>query len=163
MITRPPGPPAPEPSNRDKIKNALEELLQQKAEEKKLTRADIAQRTVRDKQKARRQYLQAAVLLVVLVASIVLAIPRWNQPFSPPAGAQAEQDMRKAMVFASSLVDAYESRSGRLPGNFSQVGVALPGISYMRTGESYMLSAFVNGHNLAFKKGDDRAAFLAGR
>jgi hypothetical protein len=26
-----------------------------------------------------------------------------------------------------------------------------------------MLSAFVNGHNLAFKKGDDRAAFLAGR
>jgi hypothetical protein len=161
MTVRPPGPPTPEPSNRDKIKNALDQLLQQKAEEKKLTRADVVAQKARSRQKQRRQLVQIAVLLIVLIASVMFALPRWREPFQAPQGARAEQDMAKAMVFASSLVDAYEARSGRLPGSFSQVGVALPGISYMRTGDSYMLSAFVNGHNLAFKKGDDRNAFLA--
>jgi hypothetical protein len=160
MSTRPPGPPAPEPSNRDKIKSALDELMQQKKEEQKLSKADVAARKQRDRQKSRRRYMQAALLFVILAASTALAIPRWNQPFRPPEGERAEQDVRKAMVFAASLVDTYERRSGRLPGNFSQVGVALPGISYMRTGESWLLTASVNGHNLAFRKGDDTEAFL---
>lgn len=156
-------PPGHEPTNREKMKDAVQELLQQKAEEKAATRADTVAKKARDKRKQRMRLVQAGVLFVILLASIAFALPRWRAPFSAPAGDAAERDMRKALVFASNLVDAYESRSGRLPGSFSQVGVNLPGISYMRTGDSYLLSARVNGHNLAIRKGDDKQAFVEGR
>lgn len=153
-------PPAPEPSNRDKMKDAVQQLLQQKADEKAANRADDAAKKIRDKRKQRTRLMQAGVLLVILLASIAFAIPRWREPFRAPEGDSAERDMRKALVFASNLVDAYETRTGRLPGSFNQVGVSLPGVSYMRTGDSYLLSARVNGVNLAIRKGDNKEEFL---
>jgi hypothetical protein len=162
-MTRPSPPPAPEPSNRDKMKDAVHQLLQQKAEEKASTRADEVQQKQRGKQKMRNRLLQVAALFVVLIICIVVSMPAWKQPFDPPEGQRAEQDARRAIVFAARLVDSYESRTGRLPSTFSQVGVSLPGISYMRTGDSYLLSTRANDRDLAFRKGDDAAAFLNAR
>lgn len=159
----PPPPPGPEPSNRDKMKDAVHQLLQQKADEKAHTQADVVQEKERNKGKRRMRWVQLLALLGVLVVSVVISIPQWRQPFVPPDGAEAEQHARRAIVFAANLLDIYEKRSGRLPGAFSQVGVTLPGVSYLRTGDSYILSARANERDLTFTKGDDPARFLAGQ
>ncbi len=159
----PQAPSGPEPSNRDKMKDAVQQLLQQKAEEQATTRADVAITKERSQRRARTRYLQAFALLVLLVIAVVFAIPQWRHPFAPPGGAQAEHDARQALVFAANLVDNYEHQTGRLPGNFSQLGVSLPGIAYLRTADSWVLSIRANGRDFAIQKGDDKAAFLAGR
>lgn len=157
----PPSPSSPEPSNREKMKDAVHELMSQVAEKKAQTQADVVEEKQRGTRRQRTRYVQAAVLFVVLVASIVFMLPRWRQPFEPPSGAAAEHDARQAVVFASTLVDRYEARSGRLPGSFNQVGVAIPGLTYTVTGSSYVLSMNVEGRDIVFHKGDDIAHFLS--
>lgn len=158
-----PNPLDPPPSNREKMKDALQQMMQQRAEEKASNRADVVAAKQKHKRRNRVRYIQAALVLVVLVVTVVLTLPAWRQPFNVPTGPAAERHAREAVVFAASLVDAYERRTGRLPGNTSQLGVNLPGIIYMTSGESsYVISVRVEGKDLTFRKGDDKARFLAG-
>jgi len=161
MTKRPSPPPGPPPSNREKMKDAVQELMSQVAEKKAQTRADVVEEKQRQTRRQRTRYFQAAALLVLLIVSLVFMLPRWRQPFQPPSGAEAERDARKAIIFASTLVDRYEARSGRLPGSFNQVGVTIPGLVYTVVGSSYILSMQVDGHEIVFHKGDDAARFLS--
>jgi hypothetical protein len=145
------------------MKNALQQLVQQTAESKAQTQADVAQQAQRGHRQERTRYTQAAVLLIVLVVSLVLAIPHWGHPFAPPVGEVADQHARRALLFASSLVDAYQKRTGALPGTLSQVGVALPGIDYEHIGDTYSLATSVEGRTISLNRGDDPTQFLHAR
>ena len=159
---QPPTPPGgTPPSNREKMKDAVQALVQQVKEQKEQSRAEVAHEKQKAKQKQRRQLATIVILFVALVGAVIYAVPRWSQPLKAPSGEPARQDAKKAIVFAARLLDQYELRSGRLPGTFSQVGVTLPGLVYTRTGDTWTLSMTVDGQPIDYHKGDDPVRFLS--
>jgi hypothetical protein len=160
---RPPRPPQPStpPSNREKMADAVQALVKQVKDQKEMTKAEASQAQQRAKQKKRTRIFQVIGLTLALAASIAYTIPRWRQPLQAPGGEEARLEARKALVFASRLLDQYQRRSGRLPGTFAQVGVTLPGIVYTRTGDTYTVGFSVQGTDIVFHQGDDPVRFLS--
>ena len=156
-----PPPGAAPPSNREKMRDAVQDLVQQVKDQKQKTVAEKRHEEQKAKQKQRRRLLETGVLVVALIASILWAIPKWNAPFSTPTGAEARKDARKALVFASRLLDQYQLRAGRFPGTFAQVGVSLPGLVYTPMGDTYTLRLDVDGQAITFRHGDDPVRFLS--
>jgi hypothetical protein len=157
----PPTPPGDTPSSRAKMKDAVQELVAQVKEQKEQNRADVVAEKEKSKRKRRMRLVQVAALAVLMIASVIYAVPRWNQPFTAPAGEPARDDARKTLVFAARLLDQYQLRGGRLPGTFSQVGVNLPTLVYTRTGDTYSVSITVDGEAITYHKGDDPVRFLS--
>lgn len=151
------------PSSREKMRDAVDQLMQQVADQQQETKAEVVAARARHDRRARMRWLQAALLAVALVISGMFAIPRWRQPFPPPTGAVAERDARRAIVFAAQLVEQRIRVTRRAPQTFDQVGVPLPGIAYQRLDSlGYLLTTTVEGKTLSFRRGDDPVRFVSG-
>ena len=162
MTPRPPTPPPPPPqSNRDKMKDAVNQLMQQVKDDKAQTRADKARLEALKRRKQRTRGMQAVLLFFGLVASSLYGYKVWKQPFTPPSGERVVHDARKTLVFTAGLINLYQRKTGQLPANLSQLGVALPPMTYQRTGDTWLLSMSVEGRPLTLHKDDDPARFLA--
>ena len=160
VVVTPQNPPPP--GNREKMRDAVQALVQKVADDKAQTRADKVREVERKRHKQRNRYLQAALLLVLLILSSMYGLRRWRQPFTAPTGADAERDARKTLVFAATLLDRYQSRTGQAPGSLALIGVALPGVIYQPMRGTWVLSMRVEGRSIDFHKGDDPARFLSG-
>ena len=163
-MTKPPGsdsPSGPPSSSRAKMRDAVGQLMQQVADKQHESKAEVIAARERDARRAKMRWLQVAVLAIVLVISLMFAIPRWRQPFAAPTGARAERDARRAVVFAAQLVEQQIRATGRAPRNFDQVGVPLAGIFYQRIDSlAYVVSITVGGKTLSFRRGDDPVRFV---
>ena len=163
MTQRPPTPPSQPPqSNRDKMKDAVNQLMQQVKDDKAQTRADRARLEALKRRKQRTRVLQAVLLFLGLVASSIYGYQLWKQPFEAPSGDQAIHDARKTLVFTAGLINFYQRKTGQPPAHLSQLGVTLPSMTYQRSGDSWLLSISVEGRPLTLHKDDDPARFLAG-
>jgi len=150
----------PPPSNREQIRDVVGQLLKQQADKQQASRAEVAAARERAARQARRRGLQVVLLAIVLVISLLYAIPRWERPFARPTGARAERDARRAVLFAARLVDGRIRATGRAPLSFDEIGVTLPGISYHRLDSlSWVISVTVEGRTLSFQRGDDPVRF----
>lgn len=158
-----PGPSAPAPSPRERLRNAVQAVVDQKAAEKQTTRRVSAAERARQLRRPLRRRWQAAALFLVFVISVIVAIPRWRTPFQPPAGAAAQHNARRAIVFAAHLVDQYVKTRGQPPANLAELRVELPGMEYTRVENSWRLSMAVEGRTITFVAGDDPTQFLGGR
>ncbi len=158
---KPAQPPQPPQSNRDKMKDAVNQLMQQVKDDKAQTKADKARLEALKRRRQQLRGLQAALLFLVLIAASIYGYKVWKQPFAPPSGEAAVHDARKTLVFTASLINFYQRKTGQLPSNLSQLGVALPQMTYQRTGDSWVLSMSVEGRPLTIHKDDDPARFLA--
>lgn len=162
-----PNPFAPQPSqpsNREKMKDAVQELMQNVAEEKAQTKAEIEAAKAKKERIRKRRIGYAVLLTIVLVISIVVMYPRWRQPYAPPTGAAAELNARRTLVFAADLVESFARRNGgRLPGSFAETGIPLPGIDYHPTPGGFALSSVVDGRTITFNRGDNPNSFVTPR
>ena len=156
-------PSGPPPSSREKMRDAVDQLMKQVAEQKQENKAEVIAARERKARQGRMRWLQAVVLAIALVISLMFAIPIWQAPFKAPTGARAERDARRALVFASRLVEQRIRATGRAPQNFDQLGVPLPGITYQRLDSlNYVISTTVEGKTVAFRRGDDPVRFEGG-
>lgn len=162
-MTQPPSsgsPQGPQPTSREKMRDAVDQLMKQVADKKQENKAEVVAARERKARTGRLRWLQAGVLAVGLVISVMFAIPLWRQPFKPPAGPEAERDARHGIVFAARLIEQRIRATGKAPQNFDQVGVPLPGINYMRLDSlNYVISSTVGTRTITFRRGDDLARF----
>jgi len=143
------------------MKDAVNQLMKQVADDREENRAEVVAARERAARRDKMRWLQAVVLVIALAISLIFAIPMWRQPFPEPAGARAEHDARRTVVFAAQLVEQRIRSSGRAPQNFDQLGVPLPGITYRRLDSlAYVISTTVEGRTLSFRRGDDPARFV---
>lgn len=144
------------------MRDAVSALMQQVAEQKEESRAEVVAGRERKARTKTIRIAQAALAGLALVVSLLLVIPRWQRPFAAPTGAEAEVSARRGIVFAAQLVEQHIRRNRQLPMSLSDLGVSLPGISYQRIDSSYVISTIVEGKTFALRRGDDLARFLAG-
>jgi hypothetical protein len=143
--------------------DAVGQLMKQVADKRRESKAEVIAARERVARQARMRWLQAAVLAITLVISLMFAIPRWRQPFAAPTGASAERAARRAVVFATQLVEQRIRTTGRAPQKFDEIGVPLPGIYYQRLDSlAYVVSITVEGKTLQFRRGDDPERFVGG-
>lgn len=143
------------------MRDAVDQLMRQVADQKQESKAEVMAARARAVRQSRMRWLQAAVLAIALVISVMFAVPLWRAPFKAPTGAQAEHDARRAVVFAAQLVEQRIRATGSAPQHFDQLGVPLPGISYQRLDSlAYVLSTTIEGKTLSFRRGDDPARFV---
>lgn len=155
-----PTPRPPEQSPRERMRDAVQQIVKNVADDKALSRANVKKAKARIAARRRRQVWQLLGVAAVLAASIVWAMPRWQRPFDPPTGAVAERDARRAIVFAARLVVEYEGANGAPPATLADLGVALPGIEYRRFDAAWTLTVRVDGRAITFQDGDDPGTFL---
>ena len=117
-MTKPPPPGQPAghtPSSREKMRDAVDQLMKQVADQRQETKAEVVAARERRARQNRMRWLQAAVLALVLVMSVMFAIPLWQRPFAAPTGARAERDGRRAVVFAVQLIEQRIRGTGSAP------------------------------------------------
>jgi len=145
------------------MRDAVDQLMKQVAEQKQENKAEVVAAREKKARQQKMRWLQAVVLMIALIISLVFAIPLWRQPFAVPSGVKAERDARRAVVFAAQLVEQRIRSSGRAPQTFDQLGVPLPGISYQRLDSlAYVVSTTVEGRTVSFRRGDDPVRFVGG-
>jgi len=161
-MSAPQPPPPGQPSPRAQMRDAVANVMQKVAEDKKAIQADVQAEHERKLRRGRRSGLLLFFAALGFGISLAYGLPRWSHPFKPPTGAAAEHDARRAILFAESLVERFHQEHGRVPASLEEAGVALPGIGYRLTVNGYEISARVEGRTIAYLSGDDLARFRAG-
>lgn len=99
-----------------------------------------------------RGMVAAGLFLVAAVAAV--APPAWVRP-EPPARMDALEEVRgirHALLLQAQQVDAYRVRTQQLPRSLEELGVSLPGIRYVRSGNrAFQLIAYtLDGNTIVF-------------
>jgi len=160
MTVPPSNPRLSQPTGREQMRDAVSQVMKQVNDQQQENRAEVVAARERKAHRGRMRWLQAVLLGVALVISLLFAIPRWQRPFAAPSGTLAEQDTRRAVVFAAQLVEQRIGATGRAPQSLEQLGIPLAGIHYQRLDSlGYVVSATVEGRTLSFRRGDDLVRF----
>jgi hypothetical protein len=144
------------------MRDAVDKVMQQVAEKKQQTRAEIEAERGKAAQKGRRRFAYLGLLALVFAVSLYFGVERWNHPFPPPTGAAAATGARRAIALAAGLVDRFVKANGRPPATLNEVGFAIPGLRYQRVGSQYILSMDIEGRPITFQSGDDLNRFKSG-
>jgi hypothetical protein len=138
-----------QPESRQKMRDALEQVIQGVAEKRDEARAD----ELREREKRLRRRRSTVALLVLLAVgfgvSLAVSLPRWSRPYAPPSGEAARRDAQRALTLAASLVERFRTVNGRLPDSLAETGVALPGVEYRVAPPGYELWVTVDGRRVA--------------
>ncbi|MEK6769073.1 MAG: hypothetical protein AABY85_08820 [Gemmatimonadota bacterium] len=152
-------PPPQQPSAREQMRDAVANVMQDVAEKKHALKEETQVEQERRRRRQQRSWLLATLAGLALVISFAMNLPRWQHPFQPPAGAAAERDARRAILFAAALVDRYTAATGNPPTTLAQAGATLPGVVYRPMSGGYELSVMVEGKPIVFHGGDDPDRF----
>ncbi len=86
-----------------------------------------------------------ASVLLVLAGTLALFPPTWLQGPPPPAVSTADAVLgaRLTLELQAAHVEAFQQQHQRLPDDLDELGSALPGVRYVRSGERvYQLVAY---------------------
>ena len=103
--------------------------------------------------------------LGVLAVYLLIAPPAWVvvNPIAPPPDEEVIDHTRTAMYLATSKIDAFQSREGRLPATLAEAGVAgADAIEYTPRGESYVLISLIGEETMSFDSSTQSAAEWVG-
>lgn len=105
-----------------------------------------------------------ATVGMAVCAWLWIAPPSWilPPPLPPVTSQQRESSARLAIVLQASRVDAYRTRTGRLPANTVEAGINYPEISYQRLDSAtYQLSMDPGSGRITYRSTEPRDRFLA--
>ena len=160
-VPAPKAKPEPPQSPRERMREAVKAVVDQKAAERDTVRRLSVAARAKAERRTRTRYWQAVALFLVFVVCLVIAIPAWRQPFPALSPEATERNARQAIVFAATLVEHYAEANGAPPAHLKGLGVELPGIYYSRVENSWYLSMHVGNRAITFTRGDNPAEFLA--
>ncbi|NJD18610.1 MAG: hypothetical protein FIA95_04915 [Gemmatimonadetes bacterium] len=126
--------------------DAVAAVLKHAAEKDKIAHTKTAPR------KQPKWLLPLGINLAVLAVYLLIAPPAWVvvNPIEPPDLAAQTTDLKKAFWFQAQRIDAYRAEHGQLPAQLADAGTPIPGIEYVREGDSYRLIGMVGDAPLVY-------------